>query len=152
MAKYVVASTERTIDAPADDVYRYLADMHLHARFLPPPFYDFQLEEGGIGAGSVVSFKIKSAGGVRKLRMEITEPEPGRILVQADTGSSGLVRTFTVTPHGEQALVNITSRFDGETGIAGFVEGLVAPLRLHRVYVEELTRLNAYARERHNAS
>jgi uncharacterized protein YndB with AHSA1/START domain len=152
MAKYVVASAERTIDAPADDVYRYLADMHLHARFLPPPFYDFQLEEGGIGAGSVVSFKIKSAGGVRKLRMEITEPEPGRILVQADTGSSGLVRTFTVTPHGEQALVNITSRFDGETGIAGFVEGLVAPLRLHRVYVEELTRLNAYAREQRNAS
>ncbi|MCP3463251.1 SRPBCC family protein [Bradyrhizobium sp. CCGUVB23] len=152
MAKYVVASAERTIDAPADDVYRYLADMHLHARFLPPPFYDFQLEEGGIGAGSVVSFKIKSARGVRKLRMEIAEPEPGRILVQADTGSSGLVRTFTVTPHGEQALVNITSRFDGETGIAGFVEGLVAPLRLHRVYVEELTRLNAYAREQRNAS
>ncbi|MCP3379978.1 SRPBCC family protein [Bradyrhizobium sp. CCGUVB4N] len=152
MAKYVVASAERTIDAPADDVYRYLADMHLHARFLPPPFYDFQLEEGGIGAGSVVSFKIKSAGGVRKLRMEIAEPEPGRILVQADTGSSGLVRTFTVTPHGEQALVNITSRFDGETGIAGLVEGLVAPLRLHRVYVEELTRLNAYAREQRNAS
>ncbi|MCP3440697.1 SRPBCC family protein [Bradyrhizobium sp. CCGUVB14] len=116
------------------------------------PFYDFQVEEGGVGAGSVVSFKIKSAGGVRNLRMEITEPERGRILVQADTGSSGLVRTFTVTPHGEQALVNITSRFDGETGIAGFVEGLVAPRRLHRVYVEELTRLNAYAREQRDAS
>ncbi|MCP3379864.1 hypothetical protein NLM31_05315 [Bradyrhizobium sp. CCGUVB4N] len=48
--------------------------------------------------------------------------------------------------------MNITSRFDGETGIAGFVEGLVAPRRLHRVYVEELTRLNAYAREQRDAS
>ncbi|WFU05245.1 SRPBCC family protein (plasmid) [Rhizobium sp. CB3171] len=152
MAKHVVASAERTIDAPADDVYRYLADMHLHARFLPPPFYDFQVEEGGVGAGNVVSFKIKSAGGVRELRMEVTEPEPGRTLVQTDIGNSGLVRTFTVTPHGEQALVNITSRFDGETGIAGFVEGLVAPRRLHRIYLQELARLNAYARKQRDAS
>ncbi|UWU24261.1 SRPBCC family protein (plasmid) [Rhizobium sp. CB3060] len=152
MAKHVVASAERTIDAPADDVYRYLADMRLHARFLPPPFYDFQVEEGGVGAGNVVSFKIKSAGGVRELRMEVTEPEPGRTLVQTDIGNSGLVRTFTVTPHGEQALVNITSRFDGETGIAGFVEGLVAPRRLHRIYLQELARLNAYARKQRDAS
>lgn len=147
MARHVVASAQRTIDAPADEVYRYLMDMHLHARFLPHPFYDLRVEEGGMGAGSVVSFKIKSAGGVRELRMEVTEPEPGRTLVQTDTGGSGLVRTFTVTPNGEQALVNITSRFDGETGIAGLVEGIVAPRRLHRIYVKELTRLNAYVHE-----
>ncbi|MNP04560.1 Polyketide cyclase / dehydrase and lipid transport [compost metagenome] len=147
MEKHVVASAELTIDAPADEVYRYLTNMYLQARFLPPPFYDFQVEEGGMGAGSVVSFKIKFAGGVQELRMKVTEPEPGRTLVQTDTGSRGLVRTFTVTPHGEQSLVNITSRFDGETGIAGIVEGLVAPRRLHRIYIEELTRLNTYAHE-----
>jgi uncharacterized protein YndB with AHSA1/START domain len=147
MAKHVVASAERTIDAPADDVYRYLADMHLQARFLPPPFYDFQVEKGGVGAGSVVSFKIKYAGGVQELRMEVTEPEAGRTLVQTDTGSRGLVRKLTVTPHGNRSRVNISSRFDRETGIAGLVEGLVAPRRLHRLYVKELSRLNAYARE-----
>lgn len=147
MTRVVVASAERTIGAPADEVYGHLADMRLHARFLPAPFYGFQVEAGGTGAGSVVSFKIDFARGVRELRMQITEPEPGRTLVQTDTGGSGLVTTFTVTPRGEQTLVNITSRFDGETGVAGFIERIIAPLRLHRVYVEELARLDAYARE-----
>ena len=147
MAHVVVASAERTIDAPADEVYRYLADMQLHSRFLPPPFYDFQVEERGAGTGSVVRFKINFAGGIRELRMQVTEPEPGRALVQTDTNGSGLVTTFTVTPQGEQARVNITSRFDGETGVAGVVERIIAPRRLHRVYAEELARLDAYARE-----
>ena len=147
MAHVVVASAERTIDAPADEVYGYLADMQLHSRFLPPPFYDFQVEAGGVGTGSVVRFKINFAGGVRELRMQVTEPEPGRTMVQTDTGGSGLVMTFTVTPQGEQALVNISSGFDGETGVAGFVERIIAPRRLHRVYAKELARLDAYARE-----
>ncbi|MEU9341899.1 SRPBCC family protein [Streptomyces sp. NPDC048278] len=147
MAHVVVASAERTVDSPADEVHRYLADTRLHSRFLPPPFYDFRAEEGGVGTGNVVRFKIDFAGGVRELRMEVTEPEPGRTLVHTDTGGSGLVTTFTVTPHGEQALVNITSRFDGETGLAGFVERIIAPRRLHRVHGKELARLDAYARE-----
>jgi uncharacterized protein YndB with AHSA1/START domain len=147
MAHIVAASAERTIDAPANQVYKYLADTHLHSRFLPPPFYDFQVEKGGTGTGSVIRFKINFAGGIRELRMQVTEPEPGRTLVQADTNGSGLVTTFTVTPQGGQALVNIASHFDGETGVAGFVERIIAPRRLHRVYAEELARLDAYARE-----
>ena len=47
MAHIVAASAERTIGAPAHQVYQYLADMQLHSRFLPPPFYDFQVEERG---------------------------------------------------------------------------------------------------------
>ncbi|MFD7159039.1 hypothetical protein ACFV9C_30890 [Kribbella sp. NPDC059898] len=43
--------------------------------------------------------------------------------------------------------MNITSSFHGETGVAGFVERIVAPRRLHRVYFKELGRLDAYARE-----
>ena len=43
--------------------------------------------------------------------------------------------------------MNITSRFDGETGAAGFVERIVAPRRLHRIYAKELARLDAYAHE-----
>jgi uncharacterized protein YndB with AHSA1/START domain len=146
-APTVAASAERTIDAPVVHVYQYLADMHVHARLLPRPFYDFQVEEGGVGAGSVVGFKINFAGGVRQLRMQVSEPEPGRTVVQTDTSGSGLVITFTVTPQREQALVNITSSFNGETGVAGFVERIIAPRRLHRVYTEELARLNAHARQ-----
>jgi uncharacterized protein YndB with AHSA1/START domain len=53
-----VVSAERTVDAPADAVYRYIADMREHhPRFLPPVFSDFQVESGGVGAGSVTRFK-----------------------------------------------------------------------------------------------
>ncbi|MFJ9634534.1 SRPBCC family protein [Streptomyces sp. NPDC101175] len=147
MAHVVAASAERTIDAPADEAYRYLADTELHSRFLPPPFYDCQVEAGGVGEGSVVRFKIDFAGGVRELRMQVTEPEPGRTLVHTDTSGSGLVTTFTVTPRGAQALVNITSSFHGESGVAGFVERIIAPRRLHRVYAKQLASFDAHARE-----
>ncbi|HET7245859.1 MAG TPA: hypothetical protein VFJ07_13595 [Streptosporangiaceae bacterium] len=43
-------SAERTVDAAADTVYRYIADMREHhPRFLPPAFSDFQVEAGGAG-------------------------------------------------------------------------------------------------------
>ena len=48
MAK-IVASAEGTVDAPADTVYGYIADMREHhPRFLPPAFSDFQVESGGV--------------------------------------------------------------------------------------------------------
>ncbi|MFJ4163949.1 SRPBCC family protein [Microbacterium sp. NPDC089698] len=146
MAHTVVASVDRTIAAPAEAVYRYVSATPLHAELLPHPFYDFRLEEGDVGEGSVASYKIKFAGGVRQLRMRVTEPEPGRTVVHTDLNGSGLVTTFTIAPHGDQARVNIVSRFDGETGVAGFVERIAAPIRLRRVHAKELARLDARAR------
>ena len=64
MAK-VEASAERTIDAPAGQVYGHLADMHQHPRFLPPAFSDFQVEEGGVGAGTVTRFAVTAGGRTR---------------------------------------------------------------------------------------
>jgi uncharacterized protein YndB with AHSA1/START domain len=84
MAK-VAVSAERAIDAPADEVYGYLADMHQHPRFLPPAFSDFQVVEGGVGAGTVTQFKVTAGGRTREYRTRITEPEPGKTLVETDT-------------------------------------------------------------------
>ena len=147
MAK-VVASAERGIDAPADEVYSYLADMHQHQRFLPPAFSDFQVEQGGIGAGTVTRFKITAGGRTRSYRMQVSEPVPGRTLVETDTGSS-LVTTFNVTPREGKSLVNITTSWDGARGIGGFFERTFAPRALRRLYLDELDRLNTYAAERH---
>jgi uncharacterized protein YndB with AHSA1/START domain len=147
MAHIVTASAEHTINAPAGQTYRYLADTQLHAQLLPPPFYDFQVETGGVGEGSAARFKIDVARGVREIRMQVAEPEPGRTLVHTDTNGSGLVTTYTVTPQGDRALVNITSTLGGEAGVAGLIERIIAPRRLHRVYATELDRLDAYARQ-----
>ena len=59
----VQASAERTVDAPADEVYGYLADMHRHPHFLPSAFSGFQVVEGGVGAGTVTTFAV-TAGGI----------------------------------------------------------------------------------------
>ncbi|KHK98823.1 hypothetical protein LK09_08045 [Microbacterium mangrovi] len=146
MPEIVSASAERVINAPRGTVYDCVADMRLLARFLPPPFYDVRVEQGGVGAGAVVSFKIDFARGTRELQMHVTEPAPGEVLVLTDTNGSGLTTTITVTPHDAHTLVNITSTFTGETGVAGVVERFVAPRRLHRVYAKQLARIDAHAR------
>jgi uncharacterized protein YndB with AHSA1/START domain len=147
MAK-VEASAERVIEAPADEVYSYLADMHAHQRFLPPAYSDFQIEEGGVGEGTVTRFKITAGGRVRDYRMRVTEPTPGRTLVETDTGSS-LVTTFTVEPRDAKSLVRIATNWDGAAGIGGFFERAFAPRALNRLYLDELARLNTYATEQH---
>jgi uncharacterized protein YndB with AHSA1/START domain len=149
MAK-VEASAERTIDAPAEQVYGYLADMHQHPRFLPPAFSDFKVEEGGVGAGTVTSFAVTAGGRTRNYRMRITEPEPGRTLVESDANSS-LVNTFHVEPQGGKSLVRISTSWDGAGGIGGFFERTFAPRALHRMYLDELERLNAYARDQRSS-
>jgi hypothetical protein len=139
-------SADRAIGAPADAVYRYLADMREHhPRFLPPAFEDFQVESGGVGAGTITCFRMNAGGRSREYRMEVAEPEPGRVLTESDTGSS-LVTTFTVTPEGSVSLVEISTRWQGAGGIGGFFERLFAPRVMRSIYADELDRLDAYAR------
>jgi uncharacterized protein YndB with AHSA1/START domain len=146
MAK-VNATAERTIDAPAERVYGYLADMHQHPHFLPPEFSDFQVEEGGVGAGTVTRFAVTAGGRTRNYRMRVTESEPGRTLVESDAGSS-LVTTFNVEPEGGKSLVRISTSWDGASGIGGFFERTFAPKAMRKIYLDELDRLNAYAQGR----
>ncbi|HEX3513097.1 MAG TPA: SRPBCC family protein, partial [Trebonia sp.] len=143
MAK-VQASAERTIDASADAVYGYLADMHQHPHFLPPAFSDFQVEEGGVGSGTVTRFAVTAGGRTRNYLMRIAEPEPGRTLVESDANSS-LVTTFHVEPQGDKSLVRISTSWDGAAGIGGFFERTFAPRAMHRMFLDELERLNVYA-------
>jgi Polyketide cyclase / dehydrase and lipid transport len=142
-----VASAEATVDAPADTVYSYLADMRdHHPRFLPPAFSDFQVESGGVGAGTVTRFKMTAGGRTREYRMKVAEPEPGRVLTESDMDSSA-VTTFTVSPQGSASLVRISTAWDGASGIGGFFERMFAPRVLSGIYVDELKRLDDYARE-----
>src|ERR1019366_4846358 len=83
-------SAERRVDASAETVYGYLADMREHhPRFLPPAFSNFEVESGGVGAGTVTRAKMPAGGPrlkmpagrrSREYRMEVADPEPGRVL------------------------------------------------------------------------
>jgi uncharacterized protein YndB with AHSA1/START domain len=140
-------SAERVLDAPPGTVYGCIADMREHhPRFLPPAFSDFQVESGGVGAGTVARFKLNAGGRTREYRMQVAEPEPGRVLTESDTGSS-LVTTFTVDPEGAGSRVRISTTWEGAGSIGGFFERLFAPRVMQRLYADELERLNDYARE-----
>jgi uncharacterized protein YndB with AHSA1/START domain len=149
MARNVV-SAEAAIDAPAETVYRYIADMHDHPRFLPPAFSDFTIESGGVGAGTVTRFKMTAGGRTREYRMKVAEPEPGRVLTESDMNSTA-VTTFTVSPQGNASLVQISTAWDGAGGIGGVFERMFAPRVLRGIYADELKRLDAFARERRDA-
>lgn len=145
MAKIVVCA-ERAIDAPADVVYRYVADMRdHHPHLLPPAFSDFRVESGGVGAGTVTRFKVTAGGRTREYRMRVDEPEPGRVLTESDTGSS-LVTTTTVSPRDGASLVQISTAWDGAGGIGGVFERMFAPRVMQAIYADGLERLNVYAR------
>lgn len=143
----VVATAERAIDAPAEQVYGYLADMHQHQQFLPPAFSGFRVEQGGTGEGTVTRFAITAGGRTRSYEMHVTEPDPGRTLVETDAGSS-LVTTYTVTPDGGRCTVSVRTTWDGAGGIGGFFERTFAPRALRGLYTDLLGRLNAYATQR----
>ena len=77
------ASAQGPVAAPPDVVYRYLSDMqNHHPHFLPPAFSDFQVVAGGIGEGTVVTFQFAAGGRRRDFRQTLTEPEPGRRMVE----------------------------------------------------------------------
>jgi uncharacterized membrane protein len=147
----VVASAQGTVNAPADQVYGYIADMREHhPNFLPPAFSDFQVESGGVGAGTVARFTVTAGGRSRPYRMAVAEPEPGRILTESDSGSS-LVTRFTVTPEGDTSRVEITSTWQGAGGIGGFFERLFAPRAMRTIYQDEIRRLDGYAQQQRNS-
>lgn len=147
----IVVTAEKTVDAPADTVFGYIRDMREHhPKFLPPEFSDFQVEAGGVGPGTITRFTVKAGGRTRSYRMQVDEPEPGRVITESDTGSS-LVTKTTVTPRGSISLVEISTTWDGAGGIGGFFERLFAPRVMRGIYANELERLDAYARARRDA-
>jgi uncharacterized protein YndB with AHSA1/START domain len=143
----VHVSAERVIRADPARVYGYLADYRdAHPSILPPAFSDYRVEEGGAGEGPVFTCKVTAGGRTRSMRARVTEPEPGRRLVERDENSS-MMTVFTVTPEGNDSRVRFETTWESSGGIGGIMERLFAPMVLKRIYEEELTNLDTYARE-----
>src|SRR5690242_2659546 len=100
----ISAESERVIGAPAATVYTFLADYHdRHPRILPADsFFDVTVLEGGVGDGTLVADRFLAGGRERTYRLRVSEPEPGKTLVERDELST-MVITYTVTPEGDGA-------------------------------------------------
>lgn len=142
------AVAEATIEADAARVYGYLADyVDHHDKVLPPAFSGFTVRSGGVGAGTVVCYRLTAGGRQRDYEMTVAEPEPGRVITESDAASS-LVTTYSVTPVGADCRVRISTSWQGAGGIGGFFERRFAPRALGRLYRDELALLRAYAARR----
>ena len=136
-------AADTVIAARPEAIYETFADYHAkHARILPTEFQDLEVEAGGHGAGTIVRFQTRVAGVERSYRMVVSEPEPGRVLVERDTLST-LVTTFTVTPiqDSQQAHVQIMTELDTSPGLSGLLERALLPSIMQCVYKKELRLL-----------
>jgi hypothetical protein len=142
MIRHITAS--RRIEALPATVYSVIADYHDgHRRIVPPrAFRWLAVDRGGIGAGTEIRFGMRVFGSMRTTRGVVTEPQPGRILVESypDTGD---ITTFIVEPAHEAGAssVTITTDLHVSDGFSGRVQGFMAERFLHRLYLEELQRL-----------
>jgi len=138
------------VAAPAPIVYGLIADYRQgHPSILPAKYFqDLQVEEGGVGAGTRISFQMRSLGRPWRLRAQVTEPEPGRQLceIYQDTG---MVTTFTVDPEGagHHSRVTIATRYT-KPGLAGWLERWLVPRYLRAVFEAELRQLDVEAKAR----
>lgn len=141
-------SVSALVEARAEAVYAAIADYHdRHQRIIPkPPFESLEVEEGGTGGGTVIRLRMRVLGRVQATKGVVTEPEPGRLLVEAY--DSGYVTSFRVEPveGGRHARVTIATELP-RAGIVGAVERWLVERMLRPVYVEELKNLERVARE-----
>ena len=141
------ASKSALIAAPAPVVYSLIADYRAgHPRILPRRYFGrLEVEQGGVGAGTIIQYEIKLFGTERKVRAAITEPRPGLELVETDF-ATGARTTFIVAPGARADESEVTIQTEWERGgLRGWVEAWLAPPLLERIYVEELAQLGAVA-------
>ena len=140
-------SATRRIAAPAEAAYGVFADYReAHPRILPPSFFlGLDVVEGGHGAGTVIDVSGRFAGRTRVIRGIVTEPEPGRLLVESYPAER-MVTTFRVDPEpgGGASRVTISTTMPRRRGIVGWIEERIVRRLLVRVFAEELDLVAAY--------
>ena len=139
-----IPTASKTIQAPAEIIYNLLADYRDgHPQILPKPYFlSMDVEQGGFGVGTIVRFQMRLLGRTQSFRSLITEPEPGRLLVETDI-KSGIATSFHVVPvdGNEHARLTIST----ELKRRNVVEGFIAKMVLQKVYVQELELIAQYA-------
>ena len=140
-----------TIDAPPAEVYAILSDYRtLHPQILPKPYFgDLVVEQGGMGAGTVFRTSITVMGQTTNYHMDVTEPEPGRKLVESDR-KLGVVTAFTIEPldNGKKSRVTIATDWTPSSGVMGWIEKLTTPGFMRKIYEAELENVREFAKKR----
>ena len=146
---HVIKATALVPAAPSR-VYALIADYHNgHPHILPKEFSELVVEKGGVGRGTIIRFRMSVFGRKQTFRAAISEPEPGRVLVETDLDANGAVTTFIVDPDSAtgHSRVTITTELAVGKGLAGKIAHFFSARLLRPIYVRELGLLAAYVHE-----
>jgi hypothetical protein len=146
LSKAYKVTSSSVIDAPAELVYRTLADYREgHPSILPRDYFlSLDVEQGGFGEGTIINFQTRVLGTTQRFRSAITEPQPGSVLVETNLGEPGGKTTFTVEAvnGGSRSIVTIAT--DGTTKRGGglaVIERFMTTLMMRRIYKAELNQI-----------
>ena len=146
---YSVSRAAR-IEAPAERIYSIIRDYHHgHPSILPKQFSNMRVEEGGVGAGTKIRFDVTVLGKTQHFVAVVTEPEPGRVLVEKNLEPTESVTTFVVEPEhgGRAANVTIRTELSSRPGLAGRLERYMTAKVLQSMYLAELNKLDERAKD-----
>ena len=140
-----IAKATVIINAPAAAIYEIIADYRTnHPRILPKSYFlSLDVEEGGFGAGTIVNFKMRLLGRTQSFRSLISEPEPGRSLLEVDLNSGVSTRFDVISVEEGRSQVSISTELKDR----GIVEGFIAKLLLQKIYRQELELLSNLAKD-----
>ena len=138
--------TSAQVNAAADTIYKVIADYRSHhPAFLPKNYFrKIEVEEGGVGEGTLFHAEMEVYGNKSSFRMRVSEPQPGRVIQETDL-ESGLETTFTVEPiSADHSIVTIATRWERPAGSKGWLESKLRGMIMRRIYTEELALLEQY--------
>lgn len=140
----VSATSSVAIAAKPEKVLAVLADYAgARPRILSSHYRDYQVLEGGQGAGTVARWTLQATKKrSRDIRAAVSIAD--NTVTEADANSS-LVTTWVVDPLGTGAEVVTTTSWTGAGGVGGFFERTFAPLGLRKIQAEVLANLKAEA-------
>jgi hypothetical protein len=135
------------IDAPPAEIYAIFADYRgAHAQIVPKPeFGDILIEKGGHGAGTVYRTSVTVMGTKTEYYMEVSEPEPGRKIVETDK-ILPLTTSFIIDPleGGQKSRVTLATDWTPSSGIKGWIEKMSTPGVMRKLYKRELQNVQEY--------
>ncbi|MFC4606030.1 SRPBCC family protein [Rhodococcus kronopolitis] len=136
----VSASSSVEVTATPERVLTALADYEtVRPRILTEQYLDYQVLEGGQGAGTVAQWTLKATE-KRSRDIKSTVTVSGNTVTETDANSS-LVTTWSVAPSGSGSTITTTTEWKGAGGIGGFFERTFAPLGLRKIQGAVLANL-----------
>lgn len=143
------------IDAPPAEIYAIFADYRgAHPQIVPKPeFGEIIVEKGGQGAGTVYRTTVTVMGMKTDYYMEVSEPEPGRKIVETDKNLP-LVTSFIVDPleGGKRSRVTLATDWTPKGGVMGWIEKMSTPGVMRKLYERELQNVQAYVTKKKQES